>query len=337
MNGQNLLAAVNSMVFYLYGLNPGKMHTLKEKSGGETVEAVKKKDKDYALMLGMRMASLGRGWVGVGYHPSAHFQDWAQAVMEGVMLSGANLLDLGEISRPVFQFALSITGCRSGVYIGGAQPVMQTVGEQGLPLRRREESLLRLSPLPQRSDQPGRREKPSGMWELYCSRLAHLAGNRLNGSRCVLRCGDPLLQQQAREVLGGLGCQLLGGPLFWLNNSGERLSAFTSLGDIVPYPQLLDRACRLSFKQGRAVALPEGILPGIEKAGEVRRYSLRPSALTPDQSKARELAAQQLWERDGLMLAVLLLSHQHQGSLDLLQEQRMWHNNLKYKDFLGKS
>lgn len=312
-------------------------HT-KVKKWGELVDAAEKRGLDYALMLGMRMARLGKGWIGVGYQPGKPFERWAQAVMDGVARSGADLLELGEISRPAFQFALAITGCRGGVYLsGGSQPVMQTVGEMGLPLSRREEGLLRLSHLPQSLGWTGRWEKPSGVWDLYCSRLERMAEGSLEGSRCILRCGDGTLQRQARDVLGGLGCQLLGGPLLWLNNTGERLAAFTSLGDIIPYPQLVGRACRISFAQGRPVALPEGVLPEAEKLGEVRRYSLRPVAITPDQQAARRLAAQQLWERDGLMLAVLLLAHQEQGSLDLLHDQRMWHSGAQATDFWGRS
>ena len=289
-------------------------------------------------MLGMRMARLGKGWIGVGYQPGKPFGKWAQAVMEGVVRSGADLLEVGEISRPAFQFALAITGCRGGIYLsGGSRPVMQTVGEMGLPLSRREESLLRLSVPPHNLKQTGRWEKPASVWELYCSRLERMSEGGLEGSRCILRCGDNTLQRQAREVLGGLGCQLLGGPLLWLNNTGERLAAFTPLGDIIPYPQLVGQACRISFAQGRPVALPEGVLPEAEKLGEVRRYSLRPAALTPDQQAARRLAAQQLWDRDGLMLAVLLLSHQSRGSLDLAQNQRMWHSGAEAYDFWGKS
>ena len=302
------------------------------------MEAAQKKGLDYALMLGMRMSRLGKGWIGVGYHPGKPFESWAQAVMEGVARSGADLLELGEVSRPVFQFALAVTGCRGGVYLsGGTRPIMQTVGEMGLPLSRREESLLRLSALPRGSGASGRWEKPSGIWELYCSRLERMAGGSLEGSQCILRCGDDLLQRQARDVLGGLSCRLLGGPLLWLNNTGERLAAFTSFGDIIPYPQLVGRACKICFDDGRPVALPEGVLPDTEKLGEVKRYSLRPSAIDHHQQAARRLAAQQLWERDGLMLAVLLLSRQNRGSLDLPHNQRMWHSGAELNDFWGKS
>jgi hypothetical protein len=175
------------------------------------------------------------------------------------------------------------------------------------------------------------------MWELYCSRLERLAGGGLDGSRCILRCGDNLLQRQAREVLGSLGCQLLGGPLLWLNNTGERLAAFTPLGDIVPYPQLVERACEICFDEGRPVALPRGILPGIENRGEVLRYELRPSGDSQHQQSARQLSAQQLWERDGLMLAVMLLSHQAQGSLDPLPSHKKSRSGLTPGEIWGMS
>ena len=167
------------------------------------------------------------------------------------------------------------------------------------------------------------------MWDLYCSRLQQVAGGKLRSSSCVLRCGDPVLQRQAREVLAGLECQLLSGPVLWLNNTGERLAAFTPQGDLISFSRLIRRACAISFAHGHSVALPEGVAPDAEHeaslcGGRVMRYSLRPQAVDSSHQVARELAAQQLWERDGLMLAVLLLRHQQQGSFDRVREEKLW-------------
>ena len=281
------------------------------------------------LRLGRRMARLGEGWLGVAYGPGEAARLWAQAAVVGAREAGVDVMEFGELSRPVFQFAMSITRCRSGIYAaGGEQPVLQVVGEQGLPLSSREEQLLRLSggePLPH----PGRRELVPGMWELYCSRLQRLAGGDLRSSRCVLRCGDLALQSQARGVLSGLGCQMLSGPVLWLNNTGERLAAFSPDGELISFPRLIRRACALTFAEGRPVALPEGVAPQADAeapGGRLLRYSLRPRVVDGGQRAARELAAQQLWERDGMMLAVLLLRHQHRGSFDRFADAP-WRNH----------
>lgn len=279
----------------------------------------------YAMVLGRRTARLGKGWVGVAHAPGSLPALLAQAASLGACEAGMDVIDLGEATRPVFQFGLGLASCRCGIYVGGGEePVLQTVGELGLPLSRLEEQLLHTSGGDAAACQLGRREKIPGLWNLYCSRLQQVAGKSLQGSRCILRCGDPALQQQARGVLSGLGCQLLDGPVLWLNNTGERLAAFTPKGDIIPFPQLVQRACEICFGRGGAVALPEGMLPEADHQGRVLRYSLRPRTITPHQRAARELAAQQLWERDGLMLAILLLRHQQQGSLDLSEKQKMW-------------
>ncbi|MBR5559385.1 MAG: hypothetical protein IKU72_03980 [Oscillospiraceae bacterium] len=280
----------------------------------------------YAMSLGRRMARLGEGWMMVGHAPGERAGLWAKAALLGGCEAGAKLFELGEVSRPVFQFAMAITRSRGGIYInGGERPTVQLLGELGLPLSQSEEQLLR--PLAKREDPVllGRQERLSGLWEMYCSRLHRMAGEGLKGSSCVLRCGNPILQRQAREVLSSLGCQLLQGPVLWLNNTGERLAAFTPDGEIIPYHQLVERAGRLSLAKGHPVALPEDLSSRLGSSALVLRYSTRPAAITPDQRKARELAAQQLWERDGLMLAVLLLCNQHCGSLDPLPENKLWH------------
>ena len=289
---------------------------------GEKKQA--KNRASYAMTLGRRTARLGNGWVGIAHAPGRYPALLAEAALLGACEAGMDVIDLGEATRPVFQFGLGLASCRCGIYVGGGEvPVLQTVGELGLPLSRLEERLLHSSQEDAAAAFPGRREKIPGLWDLYCSRLQQVAGKSLQGSRCILRCGDPILQQQARGVLSGLGCQLLDGPVLWLNNTGERLAAFTPKGVIIPFPQLVQRACEICFGRGEEVALPEGMLTDIRQ-GRIRRYSLRPQTITPPQRAARELAAQQLWERDGLMLAILLLKHQKQGSLDLDEKQKMW-------------
>lgn len=280
------------------------------------------------LQLGRRMARLGKGWLGVAYGPGEQARLWAQAAVLGAREAGADVMEFGQLSRPVFQFAMSITRCRCGIYAaGGPQPMLQAVGEQGLPLSSREEQQLRLGGVGLQAV-PGKREEVPGMWELYCSRLQQMAGGSLRGSRCVLRCGDLALQSQARGILSGLGCQLLSGPVLWLSNTGERLAAFSPEGELLSFPRLIRRACSLSFAEGRRVALPEGVAPQADAeapGGRLLRYSLRPLVVDPYQQAARELAAQQLWERDGMMLAVLLLRHQSRGSLDRFGEAP-WRN-----------
>ncbi len=280
---------------------------------------------DYAAEVGKRMARLGKGWIGVGHLPGESFGRWAAAALEGACSAGADVLELGEMPRPIFQFALAAADCRGGLYVGGnSRPVLQTVGEQGLPLTRQEEMLMWPTATSKQDALRGRREKADGMWELYCSRLKQMAGGNLRNSRCILRCGDAALQRQVREVLSGLGCQLLDGPVLWLNNTGERLTAFTPEGELIPYAHLVEKACSLCFAKGVTVALPEGTAPGAESMGKVLRYSLRPSNLDSKQAAARRLAARQLWERDGIMLAVMLLAAQQQGSLEL-PRGRLWH------------
>jgi len=280
----------------------------------------------YAMSLGRRLARLGEGWLVVGHARGERSALWAKAALLGGCEAGAKMFELGEVSRPLFQFAMAITRSRGGIYVGGGErPAIQLAGELGLPLSRREEQLLRPSGHREKTADLGRVEPLSGVWELYCSQLQQMAGERLKGSCCVLRCGNPILQRQAREVLSALGCQLLQGPTLWLNNTGERLAAFGSDGEIIPYHQLIERAGRLCLAKGEKIALPEGLSPQLGASDTVLRYSSRPTAITDEQRKARELAARQLWERDGLMLAVLLLCSQHQGSFSPLTENKIWH------------
>ena len=271
----------------------------------------------YAMSLGRRTARLKKGWVGIAHAPGRVSALLAEAASLGACEAGMDVIDLGEATRPVFQFGLSIASCRCGIYVGGGQtPELQTVGELGLPLSRLEERLLHSLAGKELPHTPGRKEKIPGLWELYCSRLRQMAGKGLQDSRCILRCGDTALQQQARGVLAGLGSQLLDGPVLWLNNTGERLAAFTPGGEIIPFPQLVHRACQICLDRGERVALPQNMLPELQQEGRILRYHLRPDVVTEEQQAARELAAQQLWERDGLMLSILLLKHQQQGSLE---------------------
>lgn len=278
----------------------------------------------YAMSLGRRTARLGKGRVGVAHASGRKSELLAAAAALGACEAGMDVIEMGEASRPLFHFGLAIASCRCGIYVSGnLEPVLQTVGEWGLPLSRLEEHLLRSCSGEVSVGEPGSRKDIPGLWELYCSRLGQIAGNSLVGSSCILRCGDPVLQQQAWSVLSALGCQLLKGPVLWLNNTGERLAAFSPGEGIIPFPQLVHRACKICVEQGKTVALPEGMLPEADQQQIILRYSLRPGVVTENQRAARELSARQLWERDGLMLAILLLKHQQQGSLEFSARQKM--------------
>lgn len=268
-----------------------------------------------ARRLGRQMAGLG-GWLGVAHAPGAAAAALAGEVLLGANRAGGDVVELGQQSWPVFRFALAAAGCRCGVFVGGGPcPAVQRLGEHALPLSRAEEHRIAAVARPAVAPAPGRWVRPGGFWPLYCSRLRQVAGGSLGGSRCILRSDDPATQRQAREVLGGLGCCLLEGPVLWLDGSGRRLAAFAPDGQLIPHSQLVRRACRFWLERGRPVALPLGLAPGAEALGRVLRYSPHPAAITSAERAARELAAAQLWEQDGLMLAALLLANQQRGSL----------------------
>ncbi|MBP1559033.1 MAG: hypothetical protein J6B40_05635, partial [Oscillospiraceae bacterium] len=81
----------------------------------------------YAMVLGRRTARLGKGWVGVAHAPGSLSALLAQAASLGASEAGMDVIDLGEATRPVFQFGLGLASCRCGIYVGGGEePVLQT-------------------------------------------------------------------------------------------------------------------------------------------------------------------------------------------------------------------
>ncbi len=266
--------------------------------------------------IGGAVGAASLGPVGLAGSDDPAAQLYKTALAAGIQGAGQKVLDFGEGTRALYNFAMHLTGAALGIYItGGKNICVQITGQAGLPVSRSVERTLEAilsrgeSNLAERG-KLGVRADISGMWALYCSHLAKQAPQGLEGVGCILKCSNPALERQAREVLSGLGCNLLTGFTLWIDTAGDRVTLFESSRVVVHHHRLLAILCADEFEQGNDVALPYDAPRAIDTlAQRYGRRVLRYYSCPVDDSdqEARDLAAIQFWSRDALMMVVRLL------------------------------
>ena len=266
--------------------------------------------------IGGAVGSISEGPVGLASSDDPASQLYKTAISAGVQGAGQKVLDFGEGTRALYNFAMHLTGAPMGIYITGGKDIcVQITAESGLPLRRSVERNLEAilsrgeSNMSERH-KLGVRADISGMWALYCTYLAKQAPKGLDGVSCILKCGNPALERQARDVLSGLGCNLLSGFTLWLDQAGDRVTLFESSRVVIHHHRLLAIICADEFERGNDVALPFDAPRTLDALAEqwgrrvLRYYS---SPVDDSDQEARLLASNQFWSRDALMMSVRLL------------------------------
>lgn len=240
-----------------------------------------------------------------------------QAVVSGLLSTGATVWDFGACIPPQFDYFVGFGRMPVGLYVsGGPQSRVRLVGEGGLPAARPLERALeqRLASDDVRRVSWDAWRQPTdmrGMQQLYRQELVSLAPLGLGGQAVTIRGADSACVRLLREVCTVLGCELGGSLRLHVGADGRQLSVYDEqAGYLWPY-QVLALCCLAALEQGQDVALPADAPQALDELAaaygrRVWRYS-DSGGDEAGQSRARALAMVQPWARDGLMMAVQLL------------------------------
>lgn len=299
-------------------LQHGDVHEAICEEDGITGELCAMLTPHFCTTAGFALGSMKKGAViGVGCDGSEAASSLRSALISGVTASGAEAWDFGGGIRTQFDFCMEETRCDFGVYItAGESGCLSFVQDGCLPMtracERKLEGYLNRGEY-KRADAShfGRAVPFQGMDRLYEARLARFAAP-LEGVSVRMKAPLSPAGKQLERVLSKLGCGLESGPFLGISSDGTRLSVFEEGTGFVPHERLIALMCAVRFARGEDVALPNRLLAAIDQLAEQYKHKAHRYAACPCDSsdlQARELSRLQPFARDGLLLAVELLSH----------------------------
>lgn len=286
---------------------------------------------ELAVRLGCAIGTVAAGRpVGVASCEGRAGKVLAAAVIAGIRSAGASVMDFGGIFEAMFGFAMGYNALTLGVYLDVDTPGaagFKLAGDAGLPANRRlereiEQLMARGEFLRAPRSGFGDQVDMSGIGVIYLSELRRLAPEGLGGLRVRVHSENPGIERLLSDLLVRLGCEKTQEEGIGLHVSGDGRRLSLREGNLRVKPQRAVAAYgRILFEQQHDLAVendfPRALDLFAEKWGRrVYRYLLCPA----DDSDVygRSLAAQQC-ARDGLMLAVVLLSDMRRRGCTLAQ------------------
>ena len=272
---------------------------------------------EFCARIGSAMGTLYPGArIGVGASPNRSAAALRDAVEAGIQSTGAGVMDFGENFQAQFEFCMNFCGLTAGVYVNGdSRAFLRVVGAGGLPatreLERGVEAVLSRGEFTRAAwDEVGDKVEMTGMAPLYRSQLIRFAPKGLSGLSARVRCKNVVAQSLLREVLYKLGCVDGGDFVLELSAQGDKVRAYDPAMGYIPHHKVLSLCAGWQMERGEDAAVPFDAPRALEdmaaRAGrELRRYFICPA--DDSDAEARKLAKVQMWSRDGLMQAVLLL------------------------------
>lgn len=281
--------------------------------------------------FGAAVGSLSRGErIAVGCSHDRAAAAFRLALISGILSTGGQVWDFGLCVEPQFDFFVNFGHLHTGVYLsGGPKSALRLVTLGGLPaergMERAVEACLSGGDFVRAGwDCVRDSTDMSGMRQLYRQELVSLAPDGLGGVECRVRGSDYETVKLLDSVLDTLGCRHPEGEGLHLHlgAGGRRLSLHDPEAGYIWPDRVLALNCLLEMEKGRNVALPCDAPPCLETLAQ--RYGCRvlhyvSCPADASDARARRLAANQLWVRDGLMMAVRLLSAMKRSGRSLPQ------------------
>lgn len=241
----------------------------------------------------------------------------ANALIGGLMASGAHVFNFGECFLAELSFFTAFCSLNAGIYISARQGKLQIriCGEGGLSLSRAAERDIekRMESCEfDRCDSGKLRDVSdmSGVNAMYRRELLRQSGMMLPSLNANVVCANPKISMLMEDCLYTLGCRCGDEITFKINGDGTSLSAFHRACGWIPKDKLLAVCCLDELRNGHDVAVPYDAPHSINTlAAEYERRVMRYMRTPPDNSdcEARALAVKQTYARDGLFMAVKLL------------------------------
>ncbi|MCL2057004.1 MAG: sugar phosphate nucleotidyltransferase [Oscillospiraceae bacterium] len=239
------------------------------------------------------------------------------ALCAGIQSTGARVMDFGESFRARFEYDMAFSSSVLGVFIsGGTKCGIRMFGKGGLPAERDIERgieilLSRGEFIRCPGDRLGDRVVMTGMDGLYKAQLLRFAIHGLGGLSAQVRSRSMYAQNTLRDVLYRLGCDVESGFTLELSSQGDKVRLLDDKAGYIPHHKILAWCAIRRMERGEDVALPFDAPRFLDEVAarhgvKLHRYYDCP-ADSSDQT-ARKIAAFQMWSRDGLMQAVMLMS-----------------------------
>lgn len=254
--------------------------------------------------------------VGVANDGSKHARIMQLALSAGLADSGSSVWDFGECFEVQLRFLVNICELDCGLFVAGKKDRSVSVCSQGgLSVTRSFEREIErgMSSSGFRETSEGQLREisdMSGVKQLYAQELMKQAPNGLHGVSACIESDDERIKNLLSSCVLGLGAHENKMLVLKINEKGETVTAVTQSGE-TEHEKLLAVCCLSELKSGRDIAIPYDAPEYLDSmAKEYGRKAYRYVSTPADNSDsaARRLAAKQVFVRDGLFLAVKLLS-----------------------------
>ncbi len=238
------------------------------------------------------------------------------AIMSGLSGSGSAVWDFGECFEAQLNFLVNFCGLGAGLFIGAKdERTVRICGEGGLSIPRFFEREIEngISKCEFRDISENEIKEISDMSSvklLYNQELSKQAPHGLNGIGVTFRSDSESIRIILENCAFRLGAHESEALIFEVDSSGTKLSAQTENASY-DYEKLLAVCCLNEMKNGRDIAVPydaPAFLDTLAKKCDKRVFRYLSTPADNSDSAARRLAVKQVFVRDGLFLAVKLLS-----------------------------
>ena len=253
------------------------------------------------------------------------------AVVSGILGVGGSVWDFGCCFEAQLNFLVNFCGLGSGMFISGKdKKEIRICGEGGLSIprffERSIESYINKGEI-RETDEKSIKElnEMSSVGLIYKQELLKTAPYGLSGLGARVVCENPIAKNMLVSALKKLGCTDDGEFIIELSPSGTSARIIRN-GNETEYEKILAICCLNEMKNGRDISVPydaPGFLDALAGDCGKRVYRYLSTPADDSDSVARRLAAKQIFVRDGLFLAIKLLSVMKErecGFDDLLSE-----------------
>lgn len=278
---------------------------------------------ELAGRLGCALSKITDGCIAVSCGGEAASEAIKNAVLSGISGTGRQCFDLGEVPLPVLVYNAGLLNCSVIVYISARNETRVQIYANGmLPLTRAQERLLE-NALNKGEFTPAvwsgfsRISHFGGAENLYCATLGRLTDFTLP-YRISLICQDKRIYDIFSPYLGKIG---KGSDMLVINMDEMGTAAEISAHDCrLDHTDLMLIAAAVRMSGGKDAALPFDFPHTAEFVAEnygrqIFRYFSSP--MDNSDAKAREIANEELFLHDGMMLTIKVLKYLHDSSITL--------------------
>lgn len=254
--------------------------------------------------------------VGIAYDGSVCGNMMKSAVVSGLIASGCSVWDFGECFEAQLKFLINMCEIDAGLFACGSENRSISICDSGgLSVTRYiEREIERGMSCCEFCETSGEKMKEisdmSGVRPFYMQDLMKQAPYGLHGTEVSFESKNETIKNMLDCCVSKLGAESGDRLVFEIDEKGSEVSAVTS-GIKISFEKLLAVCCLNEIRNGRDIAIPYDAPDYLDSLAEKHgRKAYRYLGTPADNSDAvaRMLAAKQIFVRDGLFLAVKLLS-----------------------------